>query len=112
MARGFAALALLAGAFPLYVPDLVLPGDSAGLPDRASAPPFVTQLRRIAVVYGTVGGLCAAAYAVAGMGALDAFSYAFSTVSTGGFGTIPAAWGTSIRRLSSRWRRSSWRSPA
>ncbi|MCY3663520.1 MAG: hypothetical protein OXH28_11980 [bacterium] len=90
---GFAALALLAGALPLYVPALVLPGDNAGLPDRASAPPFATQLRRIAVVYGTVGGLCAAAYAIAGMGALDAFSYAFSTVSTGGFGNHPGGLG-------------------
>ncbi len=86
---GFAALALLAGALPLYVPALVLPGDSAGLPDRASAPPFGTQLRRIAIVYGTLAGLCAAAYAIAGMGAVDAFSYAFSTVSTGGFGNHP-----------------------
>lgn len=90
---GFAALALLAGAFPLYVPALVLPGDSAGLPDRSSAPPFGTQLRRIAVVHGTVSALCAAAYAIAGMGALDAFSYAFSTVSTGGFGNHPGGLG-------------------
>ena len=90
---GFAALALLAGAFPLYVPALVLPGDIAGLPDRASAPPFGTQLRRIAVVYGTVSALCAAAYAIAGMGALDAFSYSFTTISTGGFGNHPGGLG-------------------
>ncbi|MDE0195648.1 MAG: hypothetical protein OXP08_08865 [bacterium] len=90
---GFAALALLAGAFPLYVPALVLPGDSAGLPDRSSAPPFGTQLRRIAVVYGTVSGLCAAAYGIAGMGPLDAFGYAFSTISTGGFGNHPGGLG-------------------
>ena len=90
---GLAALALLAGALPLYVPALVLPGDSAGLPDRASAPPFGTQFRRITVVYGTVSGLCAAAYAIAGMDALDAFSYAFSTISTGGFGNHPGGLG-------------------
>jgi len=90
---GFAALALLAGAFPLYVPALVLPGDSAGLPDRSSAPPFGTQLRRIAVVYGAVSGLCAAAYGIAGMGPLDAFGYAFSTISTGGFGNHPGGLG-------------------
>ena len=90
---GLAALALLAAALPLHVPALVLPGDSAGLPDRASAPPFGTQLRRIAVVYCIVGGLCAAAYAIAGMGAFDAFSYAFTTVSTGGFGNHPGGLG-------------------
>ncbi len=90
---GLAALALLAAALPLHVPALVLPGDHAGLPDRASAPPFGTQLRRIAVVYCTVGGLCAAAYAIAGMGPLDAFSYAFTTASTGGFGNHPGGLG-------------------
>ncbi|MCY3562248.1 MAG: hypothetical protein OXH20_13965 [bacterium] len=90
---GFAALALLAAALPLHVPALVLPGDRAGVPDRASAPPFKTQLRRMAVVYGALGGLCAAAYGLAGMGALDAFSYAFTTVSTGGFGNYPGGLG-------------------
>lgn len=90
---GFAALALLAAALPLYVPALVLPGDSAGLPGRASAPPFGTQLRRIAAVYCIIGGLCAAAYAIAGMGPLDAFSYSFTTVSTGGFGNHPGGLG-------------------
>lgn len=90
---GLAALALLAAALPLYVPTLVLPGDNAGLPDRSSAPPFETQLRRIAAVYCTVGALCAAAYAIAGMGPLDAFSYAFTTVSTGGFGNHPGGLG-------------------
>lgn len=83
---GFAALALMSAALPLHVPALVLPGDGGALPDRASAPPFGTQLRRLAVVYCTVGALCVAAYAAAGMGAFDAFSYAFTTVSTGGFG--------------------------
>ncbi|MCY4630216.1 MAG: hypothetical protein OXE75_04930 [bacterium] len=90
---GFAALALLAAALPLHVSALVLPGDNAGLPDRASAPPFGTQLRRIAIVYCIVGGLCAAAYAIAGMGSLDAFGYAFTTVSTGGFGNHPGGLG-------------------
>ena len=83
---GFAALALLGAALPLHVPALVLPGDDGGPSDRPSAPPFGTQLRRLAVVYGTAGVGCAAAYAAAGMGAFDAVSYALSTVSTGGFG--------------------------
>ena len=80
---GFAALALLSAALPLHVPELVLPGDGGALPDRASAPPFGTQLRRLAIVYCSIGVLCAAGYAAAGMGAFDAFSYAFTTVSTG-----------------------------
>ena len=83
---GFAALALLVAALPLHVPALVLPGDGGVLPDRASAPPFGTQVRRLAIVYCTVGVLCAAAYAAAGMGAFDAVGYAFTTTSTGGFG--------------------------
>ena len=83
---GFAALALLSAALPLHVPALVLPGDGGALPDRASAPPFGTQLRRLAIVYCSIAMLCAAAYAAAGMGPLDAFSYSFTTVSTGGFG--------------------------
>lgn len=83
---GFAALALLSAALPLHVPALVLPSDSGMLPDRSTVPPFETQLRRLAAVYCTVGGLCAVAYAAAGMGAFDAVSYAFTTVSTGGFG--------------------------
>ncbi|MCY3806650.1 MAG: hypothetical protein OXG91_09185 [bacterium] len=83
---GFAALALMSAVLPLHAPALVLPGDGGALPDRASAPPFGTQLRRLAIVYCTLGGLCTVAYAAAGMGAFDAFSYAFTTVSTGGFG--------------------------
>lgn len=83
---GFAALALLVAALPVHVPALVLPGDGGVLPDRASAPPFGTQVRRLAIVYCTVGVLCAAAYAAAGMGAFDAVGYAFTTTSTGGFG--------------------------
>ena len=90
---GLAALAFLAAALPLHVPALVLPGDRAGLPDRVSAPPFGTQLRRVAVVYCILGGLCATAYAIAGLGAFDAFSYAFTTVSTGGFGNHPGGLG-------------------
>ena len=83
---GFAALALMSAALPLHAPALVLPGDGGALPDRAWAPPFGTQVRRLAIVYCTVGLLCVAAYAAAGMGAFDAFSYGFTTVSTGGFG--------------------------
>lgn len=90
---GFAALALLAAAVPIHVPALGLPGDSAGLGDRASIPPFRTLIRRMAVVYGALGALCAAAYAAAGMRALDAFSYALTTVSTGGFGNHPGGLG-------------------
>ena len=83
---GFAALVLLAAALPLHVPALVLPGEGGAGSDRASVPQFATQVRRLATVYGACSGLCAAAYAAAGMGALDAFGYAFTTVSTGGFG--------------------------
>ena len=83
---GFAALALLVAALPLYVPLLVLPGDGGVLPDRTSAPPFGTQVRRLGIVYGALSVLCAAAYAAAGMGAFDAVAYSLTTVSTGGFG--------------------------
>ncbi|MCY3925377.1 MAG: hypothetical protein OXG52_07695, partial [bacterium] len=83
---GLAALILLAAALPQHAPGLVLPGDGGAVPGRSSIPDFGTQVRRLATVYGAVTLVCAAAYAAAGMGALDAFSYAFTTVSTGGFG--------------------------
>ena len=83
---GLAALILLAAALPLYAPVLVLPGDGGALPGRSSIPVFGTQVRRLATVYGVITLLGAAAYAAAGMAPLDTFSYAFTTVSTGGFG--------------------------
>ncbi len=82
---GLAALILLAAAIPIYAPILALPGDGGALPGRSSFPPFGTQVRRLATVYGVTTLLCAAAYAAAGMGPLDSFSYAFTTLSTGGF---------------------------
>ncbi len=90
---GFASLVLLAAALPLYVPVLSLPGEDGAAQDRHSVPPFGTQLRRLAAVYGTVSVLCAGAYAAVGMGAFDAVTYAFTTVSTGGFGNHDAGLG-------------------
>lgn len=82
---GLAALILLAAALPLHAPVLVLPGDGGALPGRSSIPVFGTQVRRLATVYSIITLLGAAAYAAAGMAPLDAFSYAFTTISTGGF---------------------------
>ena len=90
---GFASLVLLVAALPLYVPVLSLPGEAGAVPDRHSVPPIGTQVRRLAAVYGTLSVLCAGAYAAVGMGAFDAVTYAFTTISTGGFGNHDAGLG-------------------
>ena len=89
---GFAALGLVV-ALPLHVPDLVPPGDAGALGQRSSSPLSGTQVRRIATVYVSLTMLCAAAYAAAGMGPGDSVGYAFTTVSTGGYGNHPGGLG-------------------
>ena len=82
---GFAALVFLVAALPLHAAALALPGEDGALPNGASVPLFAIRLRRLATVYGSLTVLCTAGYAAAGMGPPDAFGYAFTTVSTGGF---------------------------
>ncbi len=52
-----------------------------------------TGALRIMLLYLLISGLCASAYRIAGLGWFDAVCHMFTTVSTGGFGTLPDSLG-------------------
>jgi trk system potassium uptake protein TrkH len=68
------------GGMQLYKSDT--PGQ---VKDEKLTPRIAQTARMLSGVYALLTVACALAYAIAGMGAFDALSHAFSTVSTGGF---------------------------
>jgi len=60
---------------------------------RKAVPRINSLLGYILVTYGILSGVCAFAYAAAGMSGFEAINHAMTTISTGGFSTADASMG-------------------